>query len=102
MVAMLMTLKRYGPVYLTPAEYRWCRRRSLRWYYTFLGQSVFQLRDKEFWDYHRNALRSLGESFCAVKLLAGALLAAISPLLCPVDTLRKAVHLIWRKRELPV
>lgn len=96
-VAILMMLKKYGPVYLTPEEYKRCLRRTRIGYYRFLGRSVFHLRDKQFWDYHRNALRNFGESFIGVKLTAAALFEAFITVLSPVEILKKSI----RKKEIP-
>jgi glycosyltransferase involved in cell wall biosynthesis len=56
----LYALLKYGPVYLTPAEYRQRLAHALDRYYTFLGQCVFELREKEFWKYQQSELAKLG------------------------------------------
>lgn len=95
--AELLRLKKYGPVFLDRAEYKQCLDESLNRYYRFLGECVFQRRDKEFWDYHTNALKTLGHPLNSTRLLKQSCLEAMDLLLHPVDVFRRAVRLIWKR-----
>jgi len=59
----LMLLIEYGPVYLTGKEYRGRLAQKLDHYYRFLARSAFEAKGKEFWNFHKNGLESLGFQF---------------------------------------
>ena len=59
---------RYGPVYLSPEEYRSHLRYKFFDYYRFLAQSLFQLRERRFWEYHKSTLKDMGIPLSMVKL----------------------------------
>jgi glycosyltransferase involved in cell wall biosynthesis len=58
--ARLRLFRRYGPVFLTEAEFhrRWAR--ILENHYRFLALSLFDRADREFWDFQRQQLREAG------------------------------------------
>lgn len=56
----LMLLIDYGPIYLSKAEYRKCLSQRMDKYYKFLSQSIFERRNKDFWNFHREGLKKLG------------------------------------------
>jgi glycosyltransferase involved in cell wall biosynthesis len=93
-VGQLAVLKRYGPIYLDKLEYEECLRQRIKHYYKFLGKSVFQNRDRQFWNYHKNALESLGYSLSSVDLLMALIFVAMEVLLHPVKALYKPLRLI--------
>jgi len=97
-VGNLTILKTYGPIYLTRAEYEQRLKQRMKRYYEFLGKSVFQLRDKQFWNYHRDALKNLGDPLGSVKLYVAPLLVAIDVLLYPFRTLYKLISSMWRRK----
>ena len=55
-----MLLIEYGPVYLSKAEYRKRLAQRMDKYYKFFAQSVFERRNKNFWNFHREGLKKLG------------------------------------------
>jgi glycosyltransferase involved in cell wall biosynthesis len=63
---------RYGPVFLSPKEYRSHLRFKFFDYYRFLAHSIFQLRERDFWKYHNSNLKEMGYSLNVVKLAAVA------------------------------
>ena len=65
-------LTQYGPIYLNPEEYRSHLRLRIKKYYRFLAHSLFQIREREFWKYHRSTLKTMGYSLSIVKLVAVA------------------------------
>ncbi|MCK4782126.1 MAG: glycosyltransferase family 2 protein [Desulfobacteraceae bacterium] len=66
-------LIRYGPIYLSPKEYRSHLRSRFLKYYRFLARSLFQIREREFWKYHYSTLKKMGFSLSVVKLVAVAI-----------------------------
>jgi hypothetical protein len=51
---------KYGPIYLSEAEFETISKRSLDRYYSRLGGSVLKLKSREFWRYHVSRMRELG------------------------------------------
>ena len=88
---MCHLLKRYGPVYLTEAEYDTCWKDIMSAYSRFLGRSVVVSRGKEFWRYHRNEMRKLGCPLNSFDLATNALWETIRVVYDPVR------H-VWHKR----
>lgn len=56
----LVILKKYGPLYLDDKEFKTLFGRMIKKYCIFLGKSLLKLREKEFWEYHRDGLRENG------------------------------------------
>lgn len=76
----LRFLKKCGGYYLNEREYNWYLKKELRKYYRFLGQSLILFwvkkphpRRREFYDYHKNTLKSLGYSLESWRLISGLL-----------------------------
>jgi glycosyltransferase involved in cell wall biosynthesis len=65
----LIYLIKYGPVFLDEEEYDRRLNQAMKSYYQFLARSVLRLREKAFWDYHKNGLRKLGHPLNWVKLV---------------------------------
>jgi glycosyltransferase involved in cell wall biosynthesis len=93
-LAWIDMLKRYGPAYLTPKEYHRadCLRRDD--YYRFLGKSVFRLRGRAFWAYHRRGLAQAGEQLRWGRLLGAMAAAGADPFLAPVRALRRTLEFV--------
>ena len=66
-------LLNFGPVFLSPTEYREHLKIRTKQYYRFLARSVFQLRQKKFWDYHMNTLAKIGLGIRYSKLIYASL-----------------------------
>jgi glycosyltransferase involved in cell wall biosynthesis len=77
-IGSLIVLKKYGPVYLSDQEYQSLLAYKLRSYYRFLGKKVFELKDKAFWDYHRQELDRLGHPFSLPQLIKATLLELLN------------------------
>jgi hypothetical protein len=88
-VANILFLKKYGPIYLESAEYEQRLKGCLKHYYRFLGKSVFQQQDKPFWEYHKKVLPKLGGSVHSIELYKAIFLELASFLLNPSRILRK-------------
>jgi glycosyltransferase involved in cell wall biosynthesis len=82
----LWILQRYGPVFLTPGEYRRRLSERLAQYDAFLGDALLRRRDPEFWHYHRRALETLGRPLGWRRLAVSALRRAAR---LPVSALRR-------------
>ncbi len=90
----LTALKKYGPVYLSQAEYEKRLKQAIESYYKFLSKNVFELREREFWDYHRQELANLEISFSLVKLIK----ATLFQFLYPVNTVGLIKRGLQRRR----
>jgi glycosyltransferase involved in cell wall biosynthesis len=64
---------RFGPVFLSDFEYKGHLATKTRQYYHFLADSLFRLREKNFWRYHFKALEDLGLPFRSARLVHAAL-----------------------------
>jgi glycosyltransferase involved in cell wall biosynthesis len=93
----LLCLTKYWFFYLDRVEYEQRLEQLLARYYRFLGEAVFQRRDKEFWDYHKNALKTLGFPLSWGRLFKLLLSEARDLLLRVIQTLRRAVGLMYRR-----
>lgn len=93
--AKLMCLKKYGPTCLDQTEYEHCLDQLLARYYKFLGEAVLERRDKQFWDYHTNALKTLGCPLRWNRLFKASPLEAKDLLFHPIATLRRTVRFVW-------
>lgn len=65
----LIVMQKYGPVYLSEEEYRRRLEERIQEYHEYLARNVFELREKEFWDYHKKALQELGVPFSRTRLI---------------------------------
>lgn len=83
----LTALLKYGPVYLNGSELVRQLKRWRREYYTFLAESVFCFRDKEFWHHHRRRLRELEHPLSFFRLAQGMLFALPKAVFQPAKTL---------------
>lgn len=82
----VIVVEKYGRLYLSEEEYRTCARAMRRRYLMFLGQSALRLRNRAFWQFHRE-----GPASCGLKpnhwAVAGyAVLAFLSLLGNPLST----------------
>ena len=93
----LMCLKKYGPIYFDPAEYKQCLDKLQNRYDRFLGKCIFQRRGKEFWDYHKKAMETLGFPLSRSRLFKSLLSEARDLLLGLIQTLRQAGGLMYRR-----
>ena len=84
----LNILKKYGPLFLTREEYEKLLKQKMKEYYRLLGHGALVLREKEFWDYHKNELKKLGYSLSWSKLAIAACLELFELLLNPQRVVR--------------
>lgn len=86
-------LTKFGPVYLDSKEYETRLKQKINEYYLFLARSLFQLREKEFWKYHKNGIQNIGYQFSILKLLRATLLELTGSFIKAVLTILKSVKL---------
>jgi hypothetical protein len=64
----LAVLTKYGPGCLQPGEYERCLREHLDRYYAFLAKSLVARPGRDFWEFHRAAMRALGYPLSRARL----------------------------------
>lgn len=77
-LANLVVLKEYGPIYLSDEEYEARLRQVLEHYHRFLGRSILELREKEFWNYHKEKLEEIGHPISRARLVKAAFLELLN------------------------
>jgi glycosyltransferase involved in cell wall biosynthesis len=100
-VGRMIVLKKYGPIYLSKEEYEEVLEREIQGYHGFLARSMFVRKGKEFWVYHKNALKELGISFSWVRLIRPLFFEVMGRLLHAKLTARNIVNFVkkGKKRE---
>jgi glycosyltransferase involved in cell wall biosynthesis len=88
----------FGPVYLEDKEYATRLKQKINEYYRFLARSLFQLREREFWEYHTNGIKKLGYKFSVVKLLRATLLELTGSFIKTVATILQSIKAKLSKR----
>ena len=87
---------RYGPIYLSPDEYKRHLTVKFRQYYHFLAHSLFNLREKKFWKYHNETLKDMGYFLSLSKLAK----ASVSQLIHrPIETVTALTKAITKTRN---
>jgi glycosyltransferase involved in cell wall biosynthesis len=66
-------VQRYAPVFFDPGEAQRMQKRSRDTYYRSLRGQVLRRRGKQFWQYHNEGLKTLGESLDRPRIAIGAL-----------------------------
>jgi glycosyltransferase involved in cell wall biosynthesis len=92
----LYELMTYGPKYLTEAEVTQQVRERLRDYYRYLGEQVYRRRTREFWNFHRGKLATLGYPLSTTRLAASAISWALDLVLNPKSTAERVVRRVRR------
>ena len=95
----LLMLKKYGPTYLGPREYQDLVKHQEKRYFVFLGRNLFRLRGRQFWDYHRGALKSLGLPLSPVTLIKVSYYTIFDRMVYPLRLLGRALRLAARPRS---
>jgi glycosyltransferase involved in cell wall biosynthesis len=90
-------LLKFGTAVLSQDELRVRIKHSLATYYQYLAYSVFTLREKEFWAYHRAKMESLGYPQSLPRLLLAVCSKAIDCLLNP----KRTIEGLLKKSEKP-
>jgi glycosyltransferase involved in cell wall biosynthesis len=87
----LSDLVQYGPFYLTREEFETRSKKILAYYYGFLAKSVFQRRDREFWNHHKSSLAECGHPLSNIRLAKGVCLILLDLILNPKKTVERVV-----------
>jgi glycosyltransferase involved in cell wall biosynthesis len=89
MPGKIKILKKYGSIYLGKEECEKLLNQRIKTYYRFLGKSVFQLREEEFWSHHKSVLKEIGYPLSRYKLACMAMLEIVNYALNPKMTVEK-------------
>jgi glycosyltransferase involved in cell wall biosynthesis len=92
-------LRRYGPVFLTPAENAEAQRLFTCHFYSFLAERALTLPGKAFWDYHRQALATIGEQLSWPLLGKYVVREILAALLSPKQGVSWLIRQVSRQRE---
>lgn len=84
----------YGKIYLTASEYEARLEDLLGAYYRLLAAGLLNMRDREFWKHHREALAGLGYPFYGRRLAKAVGAKLLDLALNPKQTLEKALKRI--------
>lgn len=96
----LVVIHRYGSDFLTVGELEATRAKYSGRYYGFLGKALLRRRKREFWEYHRRGLATIGERIRWSRVVLGSLRAVAAAVLNPLDTLsRLGRRLVASSRE---
>lgn len=95
----LFIIKKYGPINLSEKEYKQCFKNYMTFYYTVLGENVFESRGREFWRYQIAELDKLGISFSPSRLGFYVLKHLIDYIGNPKTTLGKIRRAFFSKEE---
>jgi len=93
-IRKFMFARQYGPQFFTGDEYRKYLRRETDFYGQFLAESVFQLRSREFWDFHRRGLRAVGADFRSIGLPKYVFLEVLDIIFNPKKTVGRFLRLM--------
>jgi len=90
----LDNLIQYGPLYLTKEELELKLKQCVNAYHQFLAVSYFTgIRDREFWEYHKEKLKELGYPLKKRMLLRAAVVKSFGEIVNPGQALSK----VWKR-----
>ena len=87
LIDYLITLKKFGPAYLTPEEFAERYAHTEEVFYAYLGRSAFKNRDQTFWIYQRDGLKVAGSELSRAKVAKHMLWVALDWIGNPLATL---------------
>ena len=94
----LIAVDRYGGRVFAPAEFEAVRREAWGTYYDYLGRNLLRARGREFWEYQRGGLATVGLRLRRRDLWPRAALAVVRFALNPLDTAQRVVAAARRQR----
>lgn len=89
LIDYLITLKKFGPIYLTQEEFADRFGHMEECYYQFLGRAAFKNRDQTFWKYQRDGLKVAGCELNRTKVAKHMLWVALDWVGNPLATLAR-------------
>jgi hypothetical protein len=96
---LLDFLTEFGPIFLTHEELKHREEELMREYYKFLAIGVFNLRNREFWNYHRRRFERLGYPFYSIGLTKAVCMKYLDLLSNPKQTIEKMVRRLKSNRN---
>ena len=91
---ILHTIVKYGPDFLTRAEYDQCLKSFVASYYRVLAKNVLLRRDKSFWQMHKKNLADAGIQFSRLRLGRVVLKEFFRALLNPGKAIEKSFGMV--------
>lgn len=89
LLAQLLLLKKYGPIFLDEKEYAQRLEQVRRDYFLYLGGALIRRRGREFWDYHEYGMRTAAEEFNGATRVKYVTLVLLDLLLSPKNVFKK-------------
>jgi len=83
-----ISVQRYASAFMEPGEASALKRQSKRGYYRTLAREAIRFREPAFWQYHRNGLRTLGETVDWGSLLSQIIREGLWMAVNPGSTIR--------------
>ena len=83
LIPQLHILTKFGPLYLTSAEYQKRLQQLMGRYYIFLGKNIFHFRHKNYRDYHQERINHMGYPLSPLKLARGSFVALLQASCAP-------------------
>lgn len=77
-IGNLIILKKYGPIYLSSKEYEKHLKKVIESYHRFLVRNVFELKGKQFFNYHKKEFENIGVSISLFKLIKASFLELLN------------------------
>ncbi len=93
-IRKFMFAVKYGPQFFAGDECRRYIRRETDFYGQFLAASTFELKSKDFWDFHRRGLSVVGATFWSIGLPKYVFLEMLDIVLNPKKTAGRLVRLV--------
>ncbi len=91
----------YGPQFFSGDEYRQYLQRETDFYGGYLAASVFEFKKKEFWDFHRKNLKSIGADFSSIGLSKYVLYELADIIFNPKKTIGRIIRLLKNSQPQP-
>jgi len=91
-------VQRYAGAFLEPGEASHVQKLSRRTYYRVLADAAIRMRGPEFWRYHEQGLKTLGESLSGSRLALSVGVELLRMAANPGETVSSLAR-YWRRRE---
>jgi glycosyltransferase involved in cell wall biosynthesis len=92
LLMIIEELVMFGPTYLTESELKQRLAEELDVYYKFLARSVFDFRDRKFWDTHRARLNKMGMPLDRIRLIRSTAAHFLDLVLNPKRTIENVFN----------
>ncbi|GAH82937.1 unnamed protein product, partial [marine sediment metagenome] len=99
LLGILNALTRFGGYYLTQDEYKACLNKRLYDYYRFLGVSLIQYRNRDFWRHQDECLGSMGISLNKSRVILSAVGVFLENITCLEQY--KRIFRRWFMKDIP-